>query len=181
VERLRGQLLVASPALLDPNFRRTVILVVEHSDEGALGLVLNRVSANEIAEVAAPLDELIAPGERIHLGGPVETGAVLVVAEFDDPEDAATLVVGDIGLVPSDGDFETLSERTRRARVFSGYTGWGPGQLDAELAEESWIVEPADPDDVFSDSADELWSEVLRRKGGPYALVARMPPDPSLN
>ena len=181
MESLRGQLLVASPALMDPNFHRAVVLVVEHSDEGALGLVLNRLSPGEVAEVGPPLDELIAPGERIHLGGPVETGAVLVVAEFDDPEEAASLLVGDIGLVPGDGDFEALSGRTRRARVFAGYAGWGPGQLDAELAEEAWIVEPADPDDVFSDSAEELWAEVLRRKGGPYALVARMPPDPSVN
>jgi putative transcriptional regulator len=181
VESLRGQLLVASPALLDPNFHRAVVLVVEHGEEGALGLVLNRVSAGEVAEVGPPLGELIEPGDLIHFGGPVETAALLVVAEFDDPEEAATLVLGDIGLVPGDGDFEALADRTRRARVFAGYAGWGAGQLDAELAEESWIVEPAEPEDVFTDSPGELWSEVLRRKGGQYAIVARMPPDPSVN
>ena len=180
MQGLRGQLLVASPALLDPNFHRTVVLVVEHGEEGALGLVLNRISG-EVTEVGPPLEELIEPGDRIHVGGPVEAGAVLVVAEFEDREDAASVVFGDVGLVPGDGDFDVLAERTRRARVFAGYAGWGAGQLDTELAEGSWIVEPAVPDDVFSDAPDRLWSEVLRRKGGQYAIVARMPPDPSLN
>ena len=181
MESLRGQLLVASPALLDPNFHRTVVLVVEHGEEGALGLVLNRVSSGEVAEVGPPLDDLIEPGARIHQGGPVEPAAVLVVAEFDDPEEAAALVLGDIGLVPGDGDLEALADRTRRARVFAGYAGWGAGQLDDELTEESWIVAPAEPEDVFSEFPEELWSQVLRRKGGHYAIVARMPPDPSVN
>jgi putative transcriptional regulator len=181
MESLRGQLLVASPALLDPNFHRTVVLIVEHGDEGALGLVLNRLSEGVMSDAAAPLFGLVEPGERVHVGGPVEIGAALVVAEFDEPEEAAALVFGNVGLVPGDGDLEELFGRTRRTRLFTGYAGWGPGQLDAELAEESWIVEAPEADDVFSDSADELWSDVLRRKGGEYAIVARMPPDPSLN
>jgi putative transcriptional regulator len=178
---LRGQLLVASPSLLDPNFRRTVVLVVEHGEEGALGLVLNRLSEGVVADAAGPLFGLVETGERVHVGGPVDPAAALVVAEFDDPEEAAALVFGNVGLVPGDGDLEDLFGRTRRARLFTGYAGWGPGQLDSELAQESWIVEAAEPDDVFSDSPDELWSHVLRRKGGEYAIVARMPPDPSMN
>jgi putative transcriptional regulator len=180
MDSLRGKLLVASPSLLDPNFSRTVVLIAEHGDEGAMGIVLNRVSELDVTDAAPALADLLEPGERVHAGGPVQPTAVMVMAEFDDPDTAATLVLERVGFVGADADFDQLAADVVRARVFAGMAGWGPGQLEAELERDDWIVEPATADDVFAD-ADALWSAVLERKGGQYALVARMPPDPSLN
>ena len=180
-ESLRGRLLIASPALFDPNFRRAVVLVTEHADEGAMGLVLNRPTEATVADAVQPLEDLVEPGDCVYVGGPVQPSAVVVLAEFDDPEESAALVVGDVGFVRADVEPGALPVSTRRARVFAGYAGWGEGQLEAELEEESWIVEPALPEDVFADDPEELWSRVLKRKGGQYAVVALMPPDPSLN
>jgi putative transcriptional regulator len=180
MDSLKGQLLLASPALFDPNFRRTVVLVTEHNDEGAAGLVLNRPSETAVADAVPDLLPLVPDGERVYVGGPVQESAVLVLAEFDDPEDAALLVVDDVGFVPGDGDFGLLAGATRRVRVFAGYAGWGPGQLEAELEESSWIVE-ADAPDLFPSPELDLWGAVLRGKGGPYRVVALMPDDPSMN
>ena len=127
------------------------------------------------------LEPLVEPGALVHVGGPVEPGAVLVVAEFEDPDEAAVVVFDGVGFMPGDSEPEDVAEATRRARVFVGYAGWGPGQLEAELEEESWVVLDADPGDVFADSSEDLWSAVLGRQGGPLALLATMPPDPSLN
>jgi putative transcriptional regulator len=180
MESLRGKLLVASPSLLDPNFRRTVVLVAEHGEDGAMGVVLNRESELEVVEAAPSLAGLVEEGARVHAGGPVQPTAVVIMAEFDDPVAAATLVVDDVGFVSAEAEFESLDEAVGRVRVFAGLAGWAPGQLEAELERDDWIVEPAVADDVFQD-ADGLWSGVLERKGGEFALVARMPDDPSLN
>ena len=179
-ESLRGQLLLASPALVDPNFRRTVVLVTEHNEEGAAGLVLNRPSDTAVADAVPDLLPLVAVDEKVYVGGPVQEQAVLVLAEFDDPDDSALLVVGDVGFVPGDGDFDLLAGATRRARVFVGYAGWGPGQLEAELEESSWIVEDQ-AGDLFAEPDEDLWGAVLRDKGGVYRVVALMPDDPSAN
>src|SRR4051794_4720 len=181
MESLRGKLLVASPTLTDPNFSRTVVLIAEHGDEGAMGVILNRVSELEVAEAAPVLAELVDPGDSVRAGGPVQPTAVVILAEFDDPESAASVIFGRIGFVAADADFETLPGAVARVRVFAGMAGWGPGQLEAELERDDWIVASATPDDVFSADVDGLWSAVLERKGGQYALVARMPEDPSLN
>ena len=178
MDTLRGQLLVASPSLLDPNFRRTVVLVTEHSDEGAAGLVLNRPSEAAVEDVVPQLDWLAEPETRIYLGGPVEQNAVLVLAEFDDPADSPVPVFGNLGFVALDDASVAVAGRKR---VFAGYAGWGGGQLENELGREDWIIEEALPDDVFGDDSDGLWGSVLRRKGGVYELVARMPEDPSVN
>jgi putative transcriptional regulator len=179
---LRGQLLIASPALFDPNFRRTVVLVTEQGDEGAMGLVLNRPSETAVSEGAPPLQSLVEEGARVHLGGPVEPAAVTVLAEFEDPDDAAAVVLGDIGFVRADAELDELRGATRRARVFAGYCGWSPGQLEAELeGDDSWIVETPRPEDIFAEDPEDLWSDVLRRKGGQFAIVALMPYDPSVN
>ncbi len=181
MDSLKGQLLLASPSLFDPNFRRTVILVTEHNEEGAAGLVLNRLSATPVVEAVPDLAPLVSDEEPVYVGGPVQQSAVLVLAEFEDPEDAAALVVDNVGFVPGDGDFALLSVATRRARVFAGYAGWGAGQLEAELEESSWIVEDPGGDDLFPEPEIDLWGALLRRKGGIYRVVALMPDDPSLN
>jgi putative transcriptional regulator len=181
MESVRGQLLIAGPPLLDPNFWRTVVLVIGHNDEGALGLVLNRPSETTVAEAVTELSELVDPDEQLYIGGPVQPSSVIVVAHFEDPDDAALLAFDDIGVLGTGSTPEELSVGVRAARAFVGHAGWGPGQLDAELERGDWILEEARADDVFAAESRQLWSEVLTRKGGSYALVARMPPDPSLN
>jgi putative transcriptional regulator len=180
-ESLRGQLLIASATLLDPNFRRTVVLVAEHGADGAMGVVLNRPSPLTVADAVPPLAEVVPDGEVVYVGGPVQPSAVVALAEYDDPDEAVTVAFGDVGFLPAEVDPEQLTGVLRRVRVFAGYSGWGTGQLESELEEDAWIVEPALPDDVFTDDPEDLWAAVLRRKGGPYALLARMPLDPSVN
>jgi putative transcriptional regulator len=177
---LQGKLLVASPSLLDPNFFRTVVLIVVDADEGTMGLVLNRPAETTVAEAAPPLADFVGPDDPVYAGGPVEPQQAMVLGEFDDPGDAATVVFADVGFLSLDEDAGPFGA-PRRARVFAGHAGWGEGQLASELAEEAWIVEPALPEDVFSDEPADLWGAVLRRKGGHFALLATMPPDPSVN
>jgi putative transcriptional regulator len=181
VTSLKGRLLVATPALFDPNFRRAVVLVGEHGEEGAMGLVLNRPSDVTVGEAVPPLAAVAGADDRVHVGGPVQPEAVLVLAEFLDPSAAATIVVGEVGFASSEGEFDEIAGAVRRARVFAGYSGWGPGQLESELEEESWLVEPAEGVDLFPGPGDDLFAEVLRRKGGTYRMLALMPEDPSSN
>ena len=177
---LTGQLLVASPGLFDPNFRRTVVLVTEHNEDGAAGLVLNRPTDAEVSDIVPQLESLVDDGEPIFMGGPVQPNGVLVLGEFLDPADAAVPLFGSLGFPSLELPEEVVPLTTRR-RIFAGYAGWGSGQLEDELAREDWILEEAQNDDAFTEAPDELWAEVLRRKGGIYELVARMPEDPSVN
>ena len=180
VDTLQGQLLIASPSLLDSNFRRAVVLVTEHTDDGAAGLVLNRPSPASVLELVPELEPLVEDDEPIWLGGPVQPNAVLVLGEFVDPDDAAVPLFGSLGF-PSLEEPEDVVPATTRRRVFAGYAGWGAGQLESDLGREDWIIEPAQADDAFTDAPDNLWADVLRRKGGIYELVARIPEDPSVN
>ena len=183
MESLRGYLLVAGAGLEEPNFRRTVILVGEHGEQGALGVVLNRPSPIPVEEVVPPLAELIAPAggaSVVYVGGQVQPEAIVVLADFVDPSLAAVVVLDSVGFLPGDLEADPAPE-LRRARVFAGYAGWGSGQLEAELDESAWIVEPAQLADIFTGDPGSLWRNVLRRKGGPYALLAQMPDDLSRN
>lgn len=181
MDSLRGQLLIAGATLPDPNFSRTVVLVCEHTEDGALGLVLNRAGELLVSESAPELTDLSGAAATIDVGGPVQPEALLVLAEFDDASRAAIPVVGTVGLMGDGSEIEDVAAVTRRARVFHGYAGWGPGQLDAELERDDWFVAPAGIDDIFDTDAEALWRRVLARKGGHYAVVARMPVDPSVN
>jgi putative transcriptional regulator len=174
-ESLKGRLLIASPRIADPNFARTVVYMTEHGEEGAMGLVLNRPTETSVGDAVPELSSIAGELEPVYVGGPVSTGSVLAVAELDDPEDASELLFGAVGFV-QEPDVPVV-----RGRVFVGYAGWSAGQLESELEEESWLVLPAEADDLFSDDPGGLWSAVLRRQGGPYALLSLMPPDPSLN
>lgn len=180
MESVRGQLLIAGPTLVDPNFRRTVVLVVDHSDEGALGLVLNRPTESTVGEAVPELEGLIEPEKQMFVGGPVQPSGVIVLAQFADPDPAALLSFDNVGLLLTDASLED-PPAVLEARAFAGHSGWGPGQLDGELELGGWILEPATAEDAFSPDPEQLWSDVLLRKGGSYALVARMPLDPSLN
>ena len=181
-DSLRGKLLLASPTLLDPNFVRTVVLIAEHTEEGAMGLVLNRPAASTVSEAVPDLAWLTGDDEQVYVGGPVAETAVIVLAEFDRPDVAGALVDDDLGFIGTDADDpEVLEGAIRRARVFAGHAGWGPGQLEDELAEEAWIIEPPERPEIFTEDPDGLWSHVLRRKGREFALLSTMPLDPTLN
>lgn len=181
MDPVRGQLLVAAPSLADPNFFRTVVLVAEHGDEGALGVVLNRPAEVTVGEAVPDLAEAIGDDALVHIGGPVRPNGVVVLAEWTDPEPSAGLVFGSVGLLGAAADVEDLGPTALRVRAYAGYAGWGPGQLDAELEREDWITAKPTADDVFTDDPDNLWARVLERKGGRFALIARMPTDPSVN
>ncbi|HEX7083063.1 MAG TPA: YqgE/AlgH family protein [Gaiellaceae bacterium] len=179
MDSLQGQLLVSSPALLDPEFRRTVVLIAHHDDEGAMGLVLTRPSDVAAAEAVPSLTGIPGATDAVHVGGPVQPEAFMVLAEFEDVDEAAAPIFGGVGFVPAEAEPDELS--IRRLRLFAGYAGWAPGQLEAELEEPSWIVVPALPDDAFADDPDELWRTVLQRAGRQYSLMEHMPFDPHLN
>jgi len=117
----------------------------------------------------------------LFIGGPVQPSSVIVLAQLEDPGDAALLAFDDIGVIGAGDSPDTPPAGVRQGRAFVGHAGWGPGQLDDELERGDWITEPARREDAFSDDAMELWQSVLTRMGGSYALVARMPPDPSVN
>ena len=181
-EGRKGRHLVAAPALIDGNFHRTVVLLLEHSADGAVGVVLNRPSSLSTHETLPDVFTGAIPDDDvIYEGGPVDPESVILLADFMDPDDQAGLAVGSIGVVDPSTDFAELPVRIRSIRAFGGYAGWAPGQLEAELEDEAWIDSICLPSDVFTLDPDGLWSDVLDRKGGNYRLVARMPLDPSLN
>jgi putative transcriptional regulator len=173
-DSLRGHLLIAAPSLFD-YFRRTVVLVLEHTPDGAMGVVLGRETETRVADAVPALAELPGADQVVYLGGPVAPESVVALGDFEDPGEAGTQVIGSLGTLDPDGDNESL----RRLRVYAGYAGWGPGQLDGELEEDAWIVQAADPEDPFR--SGDIWSDALGRKGGRYRLMATMPADPSLN
>ena len=143
-----------------------------------MGLVLNRPSEATVAEAVPPLADVVDPGEPLYSGGPVQPESVMILGEFEDA-DAGVPVFGPVGFLKGDSEPEDLAA-CRRVRIFAGYTGWGAGQLEAELEEDSWVVLPARPDDVFGPS-EGLFAAVLRRQGGRYRVLAMLPHDPSVN
>jgi putative transcriptional regulator len=177
---LGGKLLISNASLFDPNFRRTVVLIGHHDDEGAVGVILNRPMPVTVDEAVPALSELVTPGEALFEGGPVQPEAAVVVAEFDDPTKAGVVALGSIGFLPEEADPDDLGG-IRRARVFAGYAGWGAGQLEDELGEDAWIVIEAEARDVFHDDPDRLWEDVLTRLGPGFAVMRTMPSDPSVN
>jgi len=178
----QGRLLVAAPTLMDPHFQRAVVVLLEHTDDGALGLVLNQPTEIQAADaLPEPLCDLVPREQVIHSGGPVQPAAVIILAEFDAPERAAGIVVDRIGIVDPEEAVDDLAEHVGRLRIFGGYAGWAPGQLEGEIAEGAWIDVPAQAEDIFTATPEHLWSSALERKGGVFRLVARMPEDPSVN
>lgn len=173
MESFKGKLLVAAPSLFD-FFRRSVVLVVEHTSQGAFGVILNRRADHEALELVPDLDPLVERGAPLWVGGPVEPDSIVVLGEFERPEASAGEIAQGIGVVDPDGETDVL-----RARVFIGHAGWGPGQLDEEIERSAWIVSDFRPEDAFSEG--DLWADVLSRFGGDFALLATMPDDPSLN
>ncbi|MDT4987049.1 MAG: putative transcriptional regulator [Micromonosporaceae bacterium] len=181
---LTGRLLVATPALRDPNFERTVVLRVAHEDGGARGVVLNRATEVSVTEVLGSWGALAGEPPVVFEGGPVQPEAAICLARTRPGVDGVSgfnRVAGAIGTVDLSGDPDTLREGVLGVRVFAGYAGWAPGQLENEISTGSWFVFDALPGDAFAHRPDDLWPMVLRRQGGLLAAVAHYPSDPSLN
>ena len=187
-EVLAGRLLVATPMLGDPNFRRTVVLVVEHEPEqGTLGVVLNRPTKVPVGQVLEPWTELATDPSVVFTGGPVSPTSALALAHVpgtDEPVGWHPLegpAVARLGLVDLDAPPGLLAAAIVSLRVYTGYAGWSAGQLQAEIEEGAWYVLPAEPSDAFCAEPGQLWPAVLRRQGGELAYVATYPDDPGLN
>jgi len=186
---LAGRLLVATPVLSDPNFRRTVVLVVEHEEEqGTLGVVLNRPTQVPVDQVLEPWMDLATSPSVVFSGGPVATNSALALALVpgtDEPVGWYPLdgspAVARLGLVDLDAPPGLLAPAVASLRVYAGYAGWSAGQLEAEISEGAWYVLPAEQGDAFCAEPERLWPAVLRRQGGELAYVATYPDDPSLN
>lgn len=180
---LTGRLLVATPALDDPNFERVVILVLDHDEDGALGVVLNRASTVPVGETLDGWSELAAAPQVVFGGGPVEPTAVVALgrAAAAVPFDGATRIVERIRLVDLDSDPVLAAADLERVRLFAGYAGWAPEQLEDEIAQGAWYAVDSEPDDVFTDDPDGLWHAVLRRQPGELKLLATFPSDPTMN
>ena len=186
---LTAVLLVASPRLEDPNFTRTVVLVLDHGEDGALGVVLNRPTSLDVDEILEPWHDqaVLAPPALVFRGGPVSPDAVIGLARSAEAAPARQAsetwrsVIGpvgtvDLGVAPDDQPVALAG-----VRLFAGYAGWGLGQLEAEIDDGGWFVVDALTEDVFSHEPDRLWHDILRRQGGELGLLAAFPLHPSLN
>ena len=177
---LAGQLVVAMPGMADPNFARTVVLVVEHTAEGAVGMVLNRPTEADLLDHLPGWWSAAVNPKVVFIGGPVGEGGGIGLARGvgSAPLEGWPEV---LGIRAVDLESEPGADSGLEARVFTGYSGWGPGQLESELSSRSWFVVDASADDVFTSKPEHLWEEVLRRAGGRYAWFATYPADPRLN
>lgn len=195
-----GSLLVATAALVDPSFRRTVILLLAHGDEGSLGVVLNRPSETSVQTVLPGWERWVSKPRAMFYGGPVEPSSALCIGvrragisspagsleqEIDSLLDPVARplarVSGELVLVDLDSDPAEIVTQLRGARVYAGHSGWGAGQLADEIEQGSWYVLDSEADDVLAGPNQDLWFRVLRRQGLPMALAAYQPLEPSLN
>lgn len=189
VSSLTGRLLVATPKLADPNFDRAVVLLLDHDAEGSLGVVLNRPTPVGVCDVLQPWAALAGLPQVVFQGGPVSLDSALglaVVPGGPRPGEAVELlgwrrVHGAIGLVDLEAPPELLAAELGSLRIFAGYSGWGPGQLERELVDGAWYVVESEPGDVSAPDPERLWRSVLRRQRNELAMVATYPDDPSLN
>lgn len=189
VSSLTGRLLVATPALADPNFDRAVVLLLDHDEEGSLGVVLNRPTPVGVGDILEPWAGLAGEPGVVFQGGPVSLDSALGVAVVPGESETDVgegplgwrRVHGAIGLVDLEAPPELLAAALGSLRIFAGYAGWGPGQLEDELVEGAWYVVESEPGDVSSPDPSRLWRSVLRRQRNELAMVATYPDDPTLN
>lgn len=181
----KGRLLLATPPLADPNFDRSVIYVLEHHEDGAIGVVINRPTLESLDE---PLDrwiDLQSAPSQVFIGGPVETGALIALATtrglVDEQHEHLSPIAGEIASADLTADPAIVAADITGVRIFRGYAGWGPGQLESEIEAGAWLVLDAESGDLVSDDPSELWRTVLRRQPGRLAWLALAPDDLSLN
>ena len=177
-----GAILIAPPMMQDPNFRRTVVLLCEHGVDGSFGLILNRTISLNLTDVVEGMDLYEGP---LCMGGPVQPNTLHVLHRYGESA-GESIELGD-GVFWG-GDFETIKAKVEneatsaeQIRFFLGYAGWTPGQLDAEIEQDGWIIAPSELSIVFPDDPEQLWTQTLRRMGGEYALLANFPDDPRMN
>jgi len=183
-ESLAGKLLVASPVLVDPNFRRSVVLMCLHDEDGAMGLILNRpVEAALVSDHLPEWAHAVAPPGVLFRGGPVEPSSALALAlvRQDEPQMQWTPVAHHAGLIDISRGPGEFGPAIDRLRIFGGYAGWGAAQLASEIEEKAWFIIDSWPSDLFTDRPEALWRDLLKRQGGDLALMAYYPDDPSLN
>ncbi len=182
---LTGRLLVATPALGDPHFARAVVLLLDHDDDGALGVVINRPTTVDVGQVLPTWEPFATSPGVLFQGGPVAMDSALGLAVVPVEQNEEPLgwrrVAQRLGLVDLDTPPEILAAEMADLRIFAGYAGWESGQLEAELSEGAWYVVAAWPGDAFTNDPEELWRTVLRRQGGDLAMVSTYPEDPTLN
>ena len=179
---MRGRLLVAAPPLVDPNFDRTVVLMLEHGDEGALGIVLNRPSPTELDDVLPEWRPLASDPTVVFTGGPVSTDALIALARADTSRiDGGVQVLADLGTIDLARDPLDLGAPLDALRVFVGYAGWSPGQLEAEIVAGGWFVVDMERADPFVATPERLWRDVLRRQRGRISVFANYPDDVTTN
>lgn len=187
VDRLRaGSLLVAHPDLPDPNFRRTVVFLVAHGDEGSVGVVLNRPSETAVFNVLPGWADHVSAPRAIYVGGPVQTNGAMCVGVRRtgvDPDETGGIatVTGPVVLVDLDGEPEAITPLLRGLRIYAGHAGWSAEQLTGEVEEGSWYVLDSLPDDLLVPATVDLWFRVLRRQGFPLAWQAYHPGDLARN
>jgi len=173
-ESFGGRLLVATPLLIDPNFWRTVVLLLQHDQDGSIGVVLNRPTVEQVETHIPVWGPVAARPGTVHFGGPVDPRIAIGLATGQSGEPTGVPGLSIVDLEASPGP------ELAAVRIYSGYSGWGQGQLEAEIAEGSWYVVPASPDDPF-DRPEGQWSRILRRQKGHLALVSTFPDDVDLN
>jgi len=180
-----GRLLVATPMLVDPNFARTVVLLLDVDESGALGVVLNRPSQVPVVSILPDWSGHVPTPDVLFAGGPVSTDSALAVAHVGDAAGEEPIgfrrVYGNTGIIDLDTPAELLTAVVGGMRVFAGYAGWGPEQLQGEVLEGSWFTVDSSHADVFGQSPDSLWADVLRRQPGELAWLSTMPLDPTVN
>jgi putative transcriptional regulator len=186
ITELTGRLLVATPVLGDPNFARAVVLILDHDESGALGVVVNRPTTVPVAEVLPSWQPYTTDPGVLFQGGPVALDSALGLAVLPGQSAAEEplgwrRVIDGLGLVDLDTPPEILAPEMSSLRIFAGYSGWGTGQLEDELEEGAWYVVPSQAQDAFTGEPSLLWRTVLRRQGGDLAMVSTYPDDPSMN
>jgi putative transcriptional regulator len=179
-----GRLLVATPSLTGPAFARTVVLLLDHTADGSMGVVLNRPLDVAVDVVLPAWQPYLTAPARLFRGGPVgqDSALGLVAVPGDcDPPAGVRRIAGSVGLVDLDADPAAVTGQLAGVRVYAGYAGWAGGQLLGEVAEGSWFVVDAEARDAFTDRPARLWREVLRRQPGALAYLATFPENPELN
>ena len=176
-DSLSGRLLIAGPSLGDPNFDRTIVYLLDHGPEGALGVVINRSTDLDVADTVLSWATVAPPPAVLFSGGPVEAGVLVGLARVRDPIVCPgwSSVEHDVGTVDLAMDPGAIVAGVEAARLFAGYAGWGPGQLDDEIAGGAWFVVEAEPGDLFTPEPEHLWGTVLRRNQDHVALAAGNP------
>lgn len=182
MKSLKGHLLLDGGKLRGSFFDRTVVLICQHDAEGAFGLVLNKSSGSTLREmIIADMPEGLKD-HALYLGGPVQPAALSYLHADNFIPDANVLPNLTLGHSLDDLiDLGASFSPTRRLRVFAGYAGWAPGQLEEELKRDAWLTHPASLDLVFDAKPATLWKRILMEKGWKYRLLAEAPEDPAMN